>query len=138
MSTVPVSGFEDFVAALPTERQPVVRQVWQLVRQAMPAGYTEHFGPKYLEFRAGPDMYIGLANQKGHLSLHVVPMYLKPALQEGLAAAAPKLKMGKGCVNFKKAEELPLAALTELIAATAPADYQAQLLAVRSASRKKA
>lgn len=138
MSTASAWGFEDFVAALPTERQPLVRQVWQLIRQAVPAGYTEHFGPKYLEFRAGPDMYVGLANQKGHLSLHLVPMYLKPALQDQLAAAAPKLKMGKGCVNFKKVEELPLAALTELIAATPPADYQAQLQALRSASRKKA
>ena len=93
MSTASAWGFEDFVAALPTERQPLVRQVWQLIRQAVPAGYTEHFGPKYLEFRAGPDMYVGLANQKGHLSLHLVPMYLKPALQDQLAAAAPKLNL---------------------------------------------
>lgn len=82
-------------------------------------------------------MYIGLANQKGHLSLHVVPMYLMPALQEQLAAAAPKLKMGKGCVNFKQAEELPTEAMTALIAATPPAEYAAKLLALRSASRKK-
>ncbi|MBO2008244.1 hypothetical protein [Hymenobacter negativus] len=55
----------------------------------MPTVYTKHIGPKSLEFRAGKDMYIGLANQKGHLSLYVVPIYLMPALQEQLAAAAP-------------------------------------------------
>lgn len=131
-------AFEDFIAALPAERQPIAAQVWQLVRQAVPAGYTEHIGPKYLEFRAGPDMYVGLANQKGHLSLHLVPMYLMPALQERLAAAAPRLKMGKGCVNFKKVEELPQEALAELIGATPATDYVAKLQAVRSASRKKA
>lgn len=123
--------FDEFIAALPAERQEPAARVWALVRQAMPAGYAEHIGPKYLEFRAGKDMYIGLANQKGYLSLHVVPMYLMPALQEGLAAAAPKLKMGKGCVNFKKAEELPAVALSALIAATAPADYAAKLQALR-------
>ena len=123
--------FDEFIAALPTERQEPAAQAWQLVRQAMPAGYTEHIGPKYLEFRTGKDMYIGLANQKGHLSLHVVPMYLMPELQEQLAAAAPKLKMGKGCVNFKQAEELPAAALTKLIGATAAADYAAKLQALR-------
>lgn len=137
MSTTNKISFEEFIAALPAERQPVATQVWQLVRQAMPAGYTEHIGPKYLEFRAGKDMYIGLANQKGHLSLHVVPMYLMPALQLELAAAAPKLKMGKGCVNFKNMGELPQEALAELIAATPPADYVAKMHAVRTASRKK-
>ncbi|MFD2718628.1 DUF1801 domain-containing protein [Hymenobacter monticola] len=131
------SAFDDFIAALPAERQPIAAHVWQLVRRAVPPGYTEHIGPKYLEFRAGPDMYVGLANQKGHLSLHLVPMYLMPALQEQLAAAAPKLKMGKGCVNFKRMEELPQEALRELLAATPPAEYAARLQAVRSASRKK-
>jgi hypothetical protein len=131
MSTANEIAFDDFIAALPAERQKPAAQAWQLVRQAMPAGYTEHIGPKYLEFRAGKDMYIGLANQKGHLSLHVVPMYLMPILQERLAEAAPKLKMGKGCVNFSKVEELPLGALTELIADTSPADYVARLQAMR-------
>ena len=137
MTTNTALTLDDYIAALPAERQQPAAQAWQLVRQAMPAGYTEHIGPKYLEFRAGKDMYIGLANQKGHLSLHVVPMYLMPALQEQLAAAAPKLKMGKGCVNFKQAEELPHEALTALIAATPPADYVAKMHAVRTAPRKK-
>ena len=108
MSTTNEISFDDFIAALPAERQPAAAHVWQLVRQAVPAGYTEHIGPKYLEFRAGKEMCIGLTNQKGYLSLHLVPMYLLPALRERLAVAAPKLKMGSGCVNFKKAEELPL------------------------------
>jgi hypothetical protein len=137
MDTTTTLAFEEFITALPAERQPVARQVWQLVRQAVPAGYTEHIGPKYLEFRAGKDMYVGLANQKSYLSLHLVPMYLMPELQEQLAAAAPKPKMGKGCVNFSKMEELPLAAVAELIAATSPADYVAKLQAVRTASRQK-
>ena len=137
MSTTSGMTFNDFIAALPAERQQPAAQAWELVRQAMPAGYTEHIGSKYLEFRAGKDMYIGLANQKGHLSLHVVPMYLMPVLQEQLAAAAPNLKMGKGCVNFKKVEELPADALSGLIAATPPADYAAKLLAVRGTSTKK-
>ena len=137
MSTTNEIAFEEFIAALPAERQQPARQVWQLVRQAVPAGYTEHIGPKYLEFRAGPEMCFALANQKSYLSLHLVPMYLMPALQERLAAAAPKLKMGKGCLNFNKVEELPLDALAEVIAATSLADYLAAMLAVRTASSKK-
>ena len=137
MSTTNEIAFDDFIEALPVERQQPARKVWQLVRQAVPAGYTEHIGPKFLEFRAGPEMCIALASQKSHLSLHLVPMYLMPALREQLAVAAPKLKMGKGCLNFRKVEELPLAALAEVIAATSLIDYLARMQAVRTASRKK-
>ncbi|MGY3087883.1 hypothetical protein ACVWYF_000909 [Hymenobacter sp. UYAg731] len=137
MSMTSEISFDDFIAALPAERQRPATQVWQLVRRAVPAGYTEHIGPKYLEFRAGKEMAIGLANQKNYLSLHLVPMYLMPELQEQLAAAAPRLKMGKGCVNFKMVEELPLAVLAEVIAATSLADYVATMQAVRTASRTK-
>ena len=137
MSTTNEMAFDDFIAALPAERQQLATQVWQLVRHAVPTGYTEHIGPKFLEFRAGPEMCIALANQKGHLSLHLVPMYLMPALRERLVAAAPKLKMGKGCVNFKKAEELPLDALAEVIAATPMSDYLAKMQANRTAPRNQ-
>lgn len=131
MSDSTETSFNEFIAALPAERQQPAVQVWQLVREAVPVGYTEHISPKYLEFRAGEQMCIGLANQKAYLSLHLVPMYLMPALQERLAAAAPKLKMGKGCVNFKQVEELPLETLANVIAATPLDDYVAQLQARR-------
>ena len=131
MPALPELTFEDFLAVLPAERQHAARAAWQLVRQAIPAGYTEHVGPKYLEFRAGKDMAIGLANQKNYLSLHLVPMYLMPELQEQLAAAAPKLKIGKGCVNFKQMDELPRAALAAVISATPLTDYVAKMQAVR-------
>ena len=120
-------AFEAFIAALPVERQAAARRVWAMVRAAVPAGYTEHIGPKYLEFRAGTEMCLALANQKNYFSLHLVPMYVLPKLREQLAAAAPGLKMGKGCINFKQAEELPLGALAAVIGATPLAEYLAAL-----------
>ena len=125
--TASVLTFDEFIAALPAERQQPARAVWAMVRTAVPAGYTEHIGPRYLEFRAGTEMCLALANQKNYLSLHLVPMYVLPALRERLAAAAPALKAGKGCINFKRAEELPFEALTELIGATPVGEYVAQL-----------
>jgi hypothetical protein len=138
MAATATLSYDEFIAALPAERRQPMAQVWQLVRAAVPAGYTEHIGPKYLEFRAGPEMCIALANQKSYMSLHLVPIYLMPTLQEGLAAAAPKLKMGKGCLNFKKVEELPLDAVREVIASTSATDYLASLQALRTAPGKKA
>jgi hypothetical protein len=137
MTISPALSFDDFVAALPVERQDPARKVWQLVRAAVPAGYTEHIGPKFLEFRAGSEMCLALANQKNYLSLHLVPMYVMPGLREQLCAAAPKLKVGKGCINFQQLAELPLDALAGIIAATPLAAYVAQMEAVRTSSRAK-
>lgn len=137
MSTTSALTFDDFIAALPAERQEPARQLWQLVRAAVPAGYTEHVGRKYLEFRAGKEMCLALANQKNYLSLHLIPVYMMPGLRERLLAAAPKLKMGKGCLNFKRLDELPLPALAEVIAATPMADFLAQMQAARNANRAK-
>ncbi|MBJ6111428.1 DUF1801 domain-containing protein [Hymenobacter sp. BT523] len=134
-AATPADSFEAFIAALPAERQEPARQLWQLVRAAVPAGYTEHIGRKFLEFRAGKEMCLALANQKSYLSLHVIPVYMMPGLRERLLAAAPKLKMGKGCLNFKRLEELPTAALAEVIATTSVADFLAQMQAARSAGR---
>ena len=127
MSTSTPTSFDQFIAAQPAERQAPMRQVWELVRAAVPAGYTEHIGPKYLEFRAGKQLYVGLTNQKNYASLHLVPMYLMPAMQERLVAAAPTLQVGKGCVNFNRAEELPVVALADIIGATSPEEYLAKL-----------
>ena len=123
--------FDQFIAALPADRQGPARQVWAMVRAAVPAAYTEHIGPKYLEFRAGPEMCLALANQKNYLSLHLTPMYVLPKLRDRLMALAPTLKTGKGCVNFKRAEELPLAALATIIGATSAEEYLTQLRARR-------
>lgn len=137
MNTTNVLTFDDFLAALPAERQQPARQMWQLVRAAVPAGYTEHVGRKYLEFRAGKEMCLALANQKNYLSLHLIPVYLMPALRERLLAAAPKLKIGKGCLNFTRIEEVPATALAEVIAATSMTDFLVHMQAARDAARSK-
>ncbi|MBF9144192.1 DUF1801 domain-containing protein [Hymenobacter properus] len=129
-------SLDNFIAALPVERQEPARLVWEMVSAAVPSGYTEHVGRKYLEFRAGKEMCLALANQKSYLSLHLIPVYLMPGLRERLLAAAPKLKMGKGCLNFKRIDEVPLAALADVIAATPMVDFLAQMQAVRAASRR--
>ena len=137
MNTTNVLTFDDFLAALPAERQQPARQMWQLVRAAVPAGYTEHVGRKYLEFRAGKEMCLALANQKNYLSLHLIPVYLMPALRERLLAAAPKLKIGKGCLNFTRIEEVPATALAEVIAATSMTDFLVHMQAARDAACSK-
>ncbi|TGE23641.1 DUF1801 domain-containing protein [Hymenobacter aquaticus] len=124
-------SFADFLAALPTDRRLAVETVWNAVREAMPAGYTEQVSPGMLQFVAGKEMAVALASKKNYLSLYLQTLYHFPELAAGLLAAAPKLKIGKSCLNFLRSEDLPLPALQELLQRI-PADaYLARVAAVR-------
>lgn len=109
--------YEQYLFNLPPERRDEVDQVWRAVRASMPVGYTEEVGPKFLLFKADDQQYVALANQKHYISLYLMPLYLFPELKARLDASGRNLKCGKGCINFKRAEELPLEVISEIISA---------------------
>jgi hypothetical protein len=122
-------SFEQYLDALPPERRGEVERVWRVVRESVPAGYVEDIGPKFLSFKAGDEWYVALASQKNYISLYLVPVYVFPGLRAKLDAGGKKLKCGKSCVNFKRADELPLEALAEIIGATGAEAFVARVRA---------
>ena len=131
-------SYKQYLAGLPPERKPEVDKVWRIVRESMPEGYVEEIGPKMLSFKADGEWYIALANQKNYISLHLVPIYIYPNLKAKLDASAPRLKCGKGCVNFRKAEELPLDVIAEIIGTNEADAFTERIRQARSqGSRKK-
>lgn len=125
--------FEEYLAALPAERRGEVERVWQVVRENVPTGYREQIGAKFLTFMAGTEGFIALASQKNYISLYLTPLYIFPHLkQEFDAVADKKLKCGKGCISFRRADELPLEALARIIAGCPDAaGYQMQMQQMR-------
>jgi hypothetical protein len=119
--------FEAFLAAMPAERQPLARRLWEAVRAAVPAGYTETIGPRFVQFDAGKELYVALANQKNYVSLYLMPLYVFAEHRARLAAAAPKLKTGKSCLNLKPGDDVPLAAIADMLAAHTPEEFLARL-----------
>ena len=81
-----------------------------------PKGY--HVNPKL------PLGFINLGSQKNNVTLHHLGLYqveLLPWLQENWALhSKKKLDMGKGCVHFKKLEDVPLELIGELAAKLTP------------------
>ena len=132
-------SYDQYLSALPADRRSEVDKVWRLVRKNIKPGYTEEIGPKLLAFKAGTEWYVALANQKSYISLHLITAYWFPKLKKELETAK-NLKMGKGCVNFKRAEDLPLDTIAEIIAGFTAEDYIAQVSKLRSdyKARKKA
>jgi hypothetical protein len=120
-----------FLAALPPERRRELGRVRDCIVRNLPRGYEESLAGKILAYQvplaAYPDTYngqplwyVGLAAQKNYLSLYLMCAYGSPdhaqRLKDGFKAAGKKLDMGKSCIRFKTADDLPLDVIGELVA----------------------
>lgn len=134
---MPEQSFNEYLATLPPERKSEIETVWRTVRESVPEGYTEEIGEKFLSFKADADWYVALANQKNYISLYLMPIYVFPELQAKLDASGKKLKCGKSCINFKRAADLPLDAIADILSANEAEAYKARVREARDESRKE-
>lgn len=128
-------SYEQYISSLPADRRDEVEKVWQVIRANMPAGYKEEIGPKFLTFKADEEWYVALASQKNYISLYLTPLYVFPKLKAKLDDSGKKLKCGKSCINFKKAEDLPLEVIAEIVSANDAEAYKKRLREVRNERR---
>jgi hypothetical protein len=139
-----------YLATLPPDRREIVETVRQVVlanldddiEETMQYGMIGYVVPH----RVFPDGYhcdprqplpfAGLASQKNHLSLYLMPLYLAaggkrpeggtPAerrFRKLWEASGKRLDMGKSCIRFKKLDDLALGAISDLLARTTAASY---------------
>jgi len=117
---------------LPPERSRELRRVRSVIRKHLPAGYQEQVRRGAIVYEVPlsryPDTYNGhplwlaaLAAPRTTLTLHLMPVYGSPELlhrlTEGFRRAGKRLDMGKACIHFQQAEDLPLPVIGEIIAA---------------------
>jgi len=122
---------DSFIAKLPAERRPSVERVRDVIRRHLPRGYEEVISKNMLVYQVPlarysdtynghPLWYVALASEKSYLSLHLMAVYADAAraqrLRDGFQAAGKKLDMGKACVHFRAADDLPLDVIGELVA----------------------
>ncbi len=145
-STAPVVA--KYLDALPADRRRELVQVRDVILRNLPAGYDEAVVGKILAYRVPlerypdtyngqPLWYVGLASQKNYLSLYLMCAYGDSAharqLKEGFKAAGKKLDMGKSCIRFRTAADLPLDVIGKLIGSV-PVD---RWVAIAISARKR-
>ena len=128
----------DYLAELPADRRAEIEKVLDAVRSAMPNGYREGIGYGMIgwivpledypdTYNKQPLAYAGLAAQKNYNSLYLTCVYASKERTERLkaaaAAAGKKLDMGKSCIRFKRAEDLPLDLIRDEIASATPSRF---------------
>jgi uncharacterized protein YdhG (YjbR/CyaY superfamily) len=137
-----------YLEELPAERRKALEAVRAVMRKNLPAGFEEtmNYGMISYEvpltsysstYNKQPLAYAGLAAQKNYNALYLMSAYGSEAhekkLRDAFKKAGKKLDMGKSCIRFKSADDLPLDTIGELIASITPREW----ISIFEASRRK-
>jgi hypothetical protein len=125
----------NFIDSVEPGRREELKQVYEFLAKRVPAGYEEAVTPKMVVFQVPlhdypdtynghPLWYVALASEKSYLSLHLMPMYgnadVAKRVKDGFAAAGKRLNAGKACIRFKKAADLDLETIGEIVSSIPP------------------
>ena len=130
MAAKATSTVAEFLARLPPDRRREVERVRQVIRRHLPRGYEEVLSGNVLVYQVPlkryPDTYNGqalwyvaLTSGKSGLSLHLMSVYgdrvQARRLRDGFRTAGKRLDMGKACVRFRTADDLPLGTIGAIV-----------------------
>jgi hypothetical protein len=134
MLTSKATTVTEFLGSLPADRRREVVAVRKMVKAHTPRGYKERYYQgmilweipltTYADTHNGqPLSYVAISVHKTHLALYLMGAYwlndLGP-VREAFRREGKELDMGKACIRFAKADDLPLAALGKVIKSLPP------------------
>jgi len=139
---------DGYVDSLPPDRRAAIAAVRDVIRAHLPNGFEETIGMGMLAYgvplarypktpNKEPLWYAALAAQKNYNSIYLMSVYgdkeHERRLRDAFARSGKKLDMGKSCIHFREADDLPLDVIGELIASVTVDKW----IAVFEASRRR-
>jgi uncharacterized protein YdhG (YjbR/CyaY superfamily) len=133
---------EDYIKELPKERQEAITNLRKVIKKNLPKGFSEGMGYGNMGYSVPHSLYpagyhcdpkqplpfMGLASQKHFIAVYHMGVYADPKLliwftDAYAKAGVGKLDMGKSCIRFKKAENIPYALIGELASKMTPQQW---------------
>ena len=123
----------DYLSELAPDERADILKVRRVIRKNLPKGYKEavQWGmicysiplSRYSDTYNGQALcYAALATQKHHHAVYLMNVYGDPRTEKWFKArykaSGKRMDMGKSCVRFKHADDLPLDLIGEAIART--------------------
>lgn len=124
---------EQFIDELPEDRKAIISTIRKAIKDNLPKGFEEVISYGMLGYVVPHSIYpggyhctpklplpfINIASQKNHISIHHLGLYAsKPMIywftEEWGKHTTKKMDMGKGCLRFKKAEDMPINLIEKL------------------------
>ena len=133
---------QEYLDQLPDDRRAALTRLRQTILDNLPEGFAETMGPTgpgycvpHSLYPAGypadprrPMPFITIASQKNYIALYHMGIYANPKLLQWFVGEYPKysttrLDMGKGCIRFKKIDQIPYELIGELVKKINPRDF---------------
>lgn len=127
------ANVEDYIKELPEDRQTGFKKLRSVIKKNLPKGYKEvmQYGmisyvvPHSLYpagYHCTPELplpFLSIASQKNFIAVYHMGIYSDPTLLKWFTTefgkqSKKKLDMGKSCIRFKKAEDIPFDLIGEL------------------------
>lgn len=115
---IEATNVNEYLATAPDDRRPALALLRALILETIPdASESIRYGmPTY---DAGDDFLVAVASQKNYMSL-----YLNTDILETHRGDFGKLDCGKGCVRFRRIDQVPLETVRTIITETAARNRQ--------------
>jgi len=122
-----------YLASLPPERREALSVVRAAILKNLPEGYVESTGWGMITYciplarfsqtyNGHPLAIAALGSQKNYMAVHLMNIYGSPKIRDWFFAeykkAGKRLDAGKGCIRFRKLDDLPVALIGQTIAKT--------------------
>lgn len=148
MVQIAATTVKGYLESLPPDRRTTLSAVRKVIRANLPSGFKEMTGYGMIcygvplktyptTYNGQPLCYAALAAHKNYCALYLMGVYGDPsqqkALEQAFKKAGKKLDMGKSCIRFKTADDLPLEAIGQLVGRVSLESF----IATYEASRKK-
>ncbi|MEQ4205172.1 DUF1801 domain-containing protein [Actinopolymorpha sp. B9G3] len=105
---------DDYLADVPEERHAALARLRDLCRAEL-ADFTEAMAYGMPTYERNGTAEVAFASQKQYISLYVLRSDLREAFADRLAG----LDMGKGCLRFRRADQIDFDLVRDLLRATA-------------------
>ncbi len=122
-----------YLLELPAERKAAVEELRKVIRKNLPGGFEECMNYGMIGYVVPHTLYPGgyhcdprlplpfmnIASQKNFIAVYNMGLYASPALMKWFtgahaAASVKKLDMGKSCIRYKQAADIPYPLIGEL------------------------
>jgi len=100
---------EEYLKTAPAERQARIRKIHSMILDLYP-GATVDMTYKMPTYRVG-EGWVALGNQKQYISVYTCGYHHI----EFFRTKHPKVKTGKGCINFRDFEDIPISDLRDVV-----------------------
>lgn len=133
---------QDYMNELPEDKKDGIEKLRSLILENLPKGFEEgmsygmigYYVPHSIYpsgYHCSPQLplpFMSVAGQKNSINFYHMGIYANPELYNWFVAEFPKhsskkLDMGKSCIRFKKATDIPFELLGELVRKVSVSDW---------------